>query len=179
MNRADGHGFEGVDFLGDFHSADFGGEGGAGTADYYDCGDQRTEFAGHGNGNSGGYIADGAETAKLVCSLESQNQADKESDKGEDRESANADIEGLRDGTLKADWLTVKRSDEGVVSSLATKGGERTDVSKAVRYGAADLREKLHALLGLRTQFAKSLQPLDAPFVPQDELKRAPRTTQH
>jgi hypothetical protein len=29
---------------------------------------------------------------------------------------------------------------------LATERGERTDVSKAVRYGTADLGEKLHAL---------------------------------
>src|SRR6267142_722369 len=114
MDRADGHGLE---------RADFGGESGAGTADYYDCCDQRTEFAGHGNGNGGGYITDGAEAAKLVRGLESQNQANEKSDQGEDGEGANANIESLRDGALKADWLALKRSDEGVVGSLATERG--------------------------------------------------------
>src|SRR5712672_710341 len=144
MDRADGHGFEGIDFFGDLHGADFGGESGAGTADYYDGCNQRAKFAGHGNGNGSGYIADGAEAAKFVSGLESQNQANKKSDKREDGEGANANIESLRDRPLKADWLTLKRGDEGVVGSLATKGGQRTNVSKAVRYRAADLREKLH-----------------------------------
>src|SRR5882762_2221390 len=90
MDWADGHGLERVDFLGNFHRADFGGESRAGTADYYDCCDQRAEFTGHGNGNGGGYITDGAEAAKLVRGLESQNQANEKSDQGEDGEGANA-----------------------------------------------------------------------------------------
>jgi len=36
---ADGHGFESIDFLGDFHSTDLGGKCGAGTANYNDGGD--------------------------------------------------------------------------------------------------------------------------------------------
>jgi len=105
MDRADGHGFEGIDFFGDLHGSDFGGESGAGTADYYDCCDQRAEFTGHGNGNGSGYIADGAEAAKFVSGLESQNQPNKKSDKGKNRKSANANIEGLRDGPLKRTGL--------------------------------------------------------------------------
>src|SRR6266478_6113373 len=44
MHGTDGHGFESVDFFGDFHGADFGGESGAGTADHDDSGDERAKF---------------------------------------------------------------------------------------------------------------------------------------
>jgi len=40
--------------------------------------------------------------AKFVSSLESQNQANKKSDKGKNRKGADTNIEGLRDRTLKA-----------------------------------------------------------------------------
>src|SRR5258707_131309 len=70
---ADGHGFESINFLGDFHSTDLGGKCGAGTADYNDGGDERAEFARHGDGNGGGDIADGAKAAELIGSLQSED----------------------------------------------------------------------------------------------------------
>src|SRR5713226_4904891 len=45
MHGADSHRFESVDFFGDFHGPDFGGEGGAGTANDDDGGDERAKFA--------------------------------------------------------------------------------------------------------------------------------------
>src|SRR6266446_4657009 len=66
MHGADGHGFESVDFFGDFHGADFRREGGAGTANHDDSGDERAKFARHGDGHGGGDVAHGAETAELV-----------------------------------------------------------------------------------------------------------------
>src|SRR5258707_7449324 len=70
---ADGHVFESINFLGDFHSTDLGGKCGAGTADYNDGGDERAEFARHGDGNGGGDIADGAKAAELIGSLQSED----------------------------------------------------------------------------------------------------------
>jgi len=137
-------GVEGVDFLGNLHGADFGGEGGAGTADYDDGGDERAEFARHRDGDGGGNVADGAKAAELVSGLESEDQADKKGDEGEDGDSAHADVECLRDGALKANGFALKGSHEGVVGRLTTERGESADVGQTVGYGTADLGENLH-----------------------------------
>src|SRR5262249_30264895 len=44
----DGHGFQGINFLRDFHGAEFGGKGRPGTPDDNDRGDEGTKFTGHG-----------------------------------------------------------------------------------------------------------------------------------
>lgn len=188
MDRADGHGFEGVDFLGDLHRAYFGGEGGTGTADYDDGGDERPEFARHGDGDSRRHVADGSKATELVSSLESEDQADKKSDEGEDGDSADADVERLRDGALKANGLALKGSYEGVVGGLATERGESADVGQTVGYGTADLGENLHSHSTRQSLALKSLGrgkmrriPLNSQDNKQvttagDALKHAPTT---
>ena len=76
----DGHSFEGINFLGDFHGAKLGGERRAGAADDDDRGDERAKFACHGESDGAGDEADGAEAAEFVSRLERENQADEECD---------------------------------------------------------------------------------------------------
>src|SRR5260370_754475 len=51
-------------------------------------------------------------------------EGEEESDEGKNGESADADVEGLRDGALKADGFALEGSNEGVVSGAATEGSE-------------------------------------------------------
>jgi hypothetical protein len=132
MHRADGHGLESVDFLGDLHSADFRGEGRTGTTDDDDGGDKGTEFAGHGNGHSCGYVTDGPEATQFVSGLESEDQANKKCDERQDRDSAYADIEGLRNCSLKTDGFALERGDKGVISRSATEGSKSTNIGQAI-----------------------------------------------
>lgn len=156
MDGADGHGLESVDLFGDLHGADFGGEGGAGAADDHNGGNQRTKFARHGNGDGGGDVADGAEAAKFIGALQGEDQADEESNEREDGKSADADVQGLRDSTLEADGLALKRSDERVIGGPAAQRSEGAEVGEAVCYGTADLGEELHSRFNAVQNFSGS-----------------------
>src|ERR1700724_2861189 len=100
MHGADGHGLQSVDLFGDFHGADFGSEGGAGTPDNYDGGNQRAKFARHGDGYSSSDEVDGAEAAKFVGALQGEDEPDEESDERKNGQRADTNVHGLRDAAM-------------------------------------------------------------------------------
>src|SRR5258705_14011472 len=105
MHRADGHGFEGVDFLGDLHGADLGGKGGAGTADHDDGGNQGPEFKRHRYRNGRGDVTESTQAAQLVSGLQSEDQTNEKGNEGEERDFVNTNDKRLREGELEANRL--------------------------------------------------------------------------
>src|SRR5271165_3658046 len=128
MDRADGHGFQRVDFLADLHGAELGGKGGTGAANNDNGGNERTEFAGHGDGHGAGHKGHGAKALEFVGGLQREDQADEKGNERKDGESAHTHFHGLGNGALEANGLALKRADEGGPSGAAAYGRESSEI---------------------------------------------------
>src|SRR5437879_920852 len=129
-DRIDGHGFQGVNFLGNLHSSEFGGKRRAGAPNDDDRGDERPQLARHGEGDGAGDETDSAKPLQFVRRLQRQNQPDKKRDQRKDGERANAGFHSLGDSALKSQWLALEWADEGEIRSATRQHRQRADVGQ-------------------------------------------------
>ncbi len=147
MNRIDGHGLERVDFFRHLHRSDFGGEGRTGPSNHHDGGNQRSEFARHGNRHSAGDKIQCAEFPQFISALQRQDQADEKRDQGKNGQRTNAGLHGLRDGALQTKRLALERSTECEIGSPNAKPGQRSQIRKPIDNRSPNLRRQFHSAL--------------------------------
>src|SRR5262249_14138654 len=91
-DRIEAHGFEGVEFFVDFHSAEFSGEGGTGTAGEDDSSHEAAEFARHDDAQHVGDKNLSTEHGEWPSGFKSDNETEQQADQGDDGEGINAGL---------------------------------------------------------------------------------------
>jgi len=64
--------------------------------------------------------------------LQGKDQANEKSDEGKDRQRTDADLHGLRYGTLCANRFALERSNDGVIGRACTQRRERAEISEGI-----------------------------------------------
>ena len=128
----DAHGAEGVDLLGDFHGADFGGHGGADAAGDHEAGEHGAQFAEEGDADD---TADGgfdAKVAEFEIGLSGEDGAGEGAGDDDDHLGAKADANDL----LHREVEPRLSFNEGF-EALAQKDSELAEVVDKVQNGPA------------------------------------------
>src|SRR3989441_5034565 len=153
------HGFQGVDFLGDLHGADFGRKCRAGAANDDNRGDERAKFARHGDGHGARDVVQGAEFAQLVGALEREDHADEKRNQRENGKGLDPDGHGLMHGALETHRLAAERRNESIVGGAQAEPGQPSQIGEAGERRAADAYGEFQEPSGRCDQTASGLSP--------------------
>src|SRR5215831_15099569 len=135
------HRFESVQFFGDFHGANFGGERGARAANDYNRRYQRAQFPGYRNSHRVGHQMQRTEASQFVRALQRHDDADEKSDERNDRKSFYANGHRLMASPLNTQ-VAFQRGYECVGKRTAEQLSDATQISECPFDRTADAGER-------------------------------------